>query len=50
MKSCRHKRHRHLILNWFRAGGVISSGVDEEPHIIRLSDEDRMVKILGGVL
>ena len=29
MKSCRHKRYRHLILNWFRAGGVISSGVDE---------------------
>jgi len=21
MKSCRHKRHRHLILNWFRTGG-----------------------------
>ena len=21
MKSCRHKRYRHLILNWFRAGG-----------------------------
>ena len=23
---------------------------DEEPHFIRLSDEDRMVEILGGVL
>ena len=21
MKSCRHKRYRHLILNWFRTGG-----------------------------
>jgi len=21
MESCRHKRHRHLILSWFRAGG-----------------------------
>jgi len=21
MKSCRHKRYRHLILSWFRAGG-----------------------------
>ena len=20
-RSCHHKRHRHLILNWFRAGG-----------------------------
>lgn len=25
-------------------------GVDEEPHVIRLSDEDRMVEILGGAL
>lgn len=25
-------------------------GVDEEPHVVRLSDEDRMVEILGGVL
>ena len=25
-------------------------GIDEEPHFIRLSDEDRMVEILGGVL
>ena len=39
MESCRHKetrwnrvvtrRHRHLIPNWFRAGGVISSDVVE---------------------
>jgi hypothetical protein len=25
-------------------------GIDEKPHFIRLSDEDRMVEILGGVL
>lgn len=25
-------------------------GIDEEPHFICLSDEDRMVEILGGVL
>jgi hypothetical protein len=25
-------------------------GADEEPHDISLSDEDRMVEILGGVL
>ena len=25
-------------------------GIDEEPHFIRLSDEDRMVEILGGIL
>ena len=22
MKSCRHKRYRHLILGWFRAGNI----------------------------
>ena len=22
MKSCRHKRHRHLILSWFRAENI----------------------------
>jgi hypothetical protein len=25
-------------------------GIDEEPHAVRLSDEDGMVEILGGVL
>ena len=39
MKSCRHKRHRHLILNWFRTGG--GDLVGRRRGILRQGETDR---------
>ena len=65
MFSLAHEKYRGRGADPCRAAGCLprrrsclrstasllgSSGIDEEPHFIRLSDEDRMVEILGGVL